>query len=116
MVLIAMKPGIVVVDDVRNAFEACDLHPRRKPGQRFLLKPDDIVIEPPPQCREAPSIRPNEAAGADLRPAVERGDIRIVEQRADIEGEALMLQFGKELQEPDAAARTETLVTSEDEN
>ena len=116
MILIAVKPGIVIVDDVRQTFEARDFQPGRKPRQRFLLEPDEIVVQAPPQRREAPPVRADDASSADPRPAIERSHIGIVEQRPHVERKAFALQRRQELQEADAAARAEAFVTCEHEN
>ena len=70
VVLIAVEPGIVVVDDIRNALQPRDFHPRRKPRQRFLLQPDDIVSHAAPERAEAPRVGTSECL--PRRPAVRR--------------------------------------------
>ncbi len=92
MHVVAVKPGIVVVDDVRHALQPRDIDPRRQPGQRFLLQPHHVVAQAAPQRIEAPHVGHEQAPRADRRTAIERTHIVVVEQRPHVEGEAPPLQ------------------------
>ena len=53
---------------------------------------------------------------AGRRPAVERAHIVVVEQRLNLEREALLLQRGQILQEANAAARAEPFVARQQQD
>src|SRR6266446_7605596 len=111
MVFVAMKPGVIIVDDVGNTLKARDLHPGRKPWQRFLLQPDDIMARAAHERAEALRVGAKETTCADRWSAVERADVVIVEERLYVEREALLFEHGQVLKKADAAARAEPFVS-----
>ena len=116
MALIAVEPGIVIVDDVRQALQPRDLDPGRQPGQRLLLQPDQVVAHAARERAKAPRVGHEQPPGADRRGAVERAHIVVVEQRLDVEVETLPLQLGEELKKAHAAARAEPFVACQQQD
>ena len=113
--IVAMKDGIVVIDDIRYPrIEQQILNRLGYPRQEILLKPDQIVLCLFQQRGDASNVTIGDSPNASLS-QMERFDVAVAEQRSDVKRKSCRVQRWKVLQLAKARAGAQRIVLGEQE-